>query len=254
MAQIKMDVSEYETLKENKKLLEQALEQQKNDSITITALQKEKVDVMKKNEKMVTIKKVVDHVQRPISIIPARELWQKLQQLMGIKQTNYNSAARSYGFGGHHDMAHQIVSSFIKTDQEVLMYSDENVTYKGLDQVKEEIKKEYEAQLSAATKRTLDDFKAVSKDNKELTEKVAELTDMNTSCFSSIEANLKKIDKLEKTIATLKDANEKLYNVTRRFKEVTIWNLSEFKRSLTETKQGRSKLFEWNLSDPDMEI
>ena len=46
MAQIKMDVSEYETMKENAKLLQISLEREKELQAKIEALDKEKIKVL----------------------------------------------------------------------------------------------------------------------------------------------------------------------------------------------------------------
>tara|TARA_R110000796_G_scaffold181330_1_gene297911 strand:+ start:45359 stop:46231 length:873 start_codon:yes stop_codon:yes gene_type:complete len=86
MAQVKLDISEYELMKENAKLLKESLEREKELSDKLDVSNKEKIDALKSNEKMVTIVKrqsvsTMVKTRMPVSDI-RRHLSVKINQII----------------------------------------------------------------------------------------------------------------------------------------------------------------------------
>ena len=55
MAKVELDISEYELMKENANLLEKSLKREKKLNDKLDKANKEKIEALKSNEKMVTI-------------------------------------------------------------------------------------------------------------------------------------------------------------------------------------------------------
>lgn len=147
MATITMDASEYEALKKNIALLEEAKKREEKLNEEIHSLQQEKIQVLKDNETSVTIEKrtVKDefiHIQRD-----PREIAQAFCDL-----------ARNWTVGNkildERDIDRLINMCFRKS-QSIGVVVDETVTTRGFDQVKAELEEKWTKELSEENKRAL---------------------------------------------------------------------------------------------------
>lgn len=154
-----MDISEYEEIQKNVKLLEESLKREKKLSKKIERLQEEKIQVLKNNEKMVTIVTRTEHsdvlLERkdPYDIIRALEA--------GYLNTRRHS---------REDISQiEYVSQSFWDKTVVKSKPIESVTTKGLDEVYLDVKKELQDNLTEDIKNDrlqLEDIRKKFKNNK----------------------------------------------------------------------------------------
>lgn len=135
-----MDISEYEALKENKSLLEAALKREKEQNSKIETLQQEKIDVMKQNEKSVTIVERVDTTEIALIKRGTEDILRRLR-------TYFDKG----NIGGYYSSLRGDIDSitevFFEKTEARSFPTEKSVTYKGLDEVKEELKKLVEEEV-----------------------------------------------------------------------------------------------------------
>ena len=154
MAKIEMDISEFKLMEENKSLLEKALLREKELNTEIDKLNKEKIEVLKSNEKSVTVVNRTEKREHKMSSLPIPTLMLRLEELSRRARVDYQ-------FIGHY-----VDSLFTTTTSETM--AQETVTVRGLDEVKEEMKAEYRAEMDTEIAGKLDKYKKLSVDYTEL--------------------------------------------------------------------------------------
>ena len=149
MATITMDASEYEALKKNISLLEEAKKKEAELSDEIKQLQQEKIQALKDAQHNVTI------IKRSVKneLIYRRRSYKDIVSLLRNYFT-FKEDSRSLVTYGHYEdpeLDHIINICFEKSQTRDLV-EDETITTRGFDEVKEEIKKDYIEKLSEQTK------------------------------------------------------------------------------------------------------
>lgn len=220
MAKIKMDISEYENMKENKKLLENSLEKERELQDQIKKLTDEKTKALEDAKmKVVKISKteVTEHLLRK------REdtyIWRELWHLMGI---DYRQLPK--------------IPEYIHTDhlikvffEKITSYSipNETTTTHGLDEIKNELRTEINNSIDADLKRKLENADKALVKNDELIKENKNLTEEN---LSLVEKNKKLIEVSDSTNEKIKASEsevEKLSKVKDVLKNgYSTWNKSE---------------------------
>jgi hypothetical protein len=179
MAKVELDISEYELMKENANLLEKSLKREKKLSDKLDKANKEKIEALKSNEKMVTIvqrKSVSTMVKTRMPVADIKrhlnvKINQVIRRVISEAQGGIRDRSRFMGdmdhFGMHrgdreplrhmtHDLdqlidyvsreydfnAENLHDLFYKEDQQVTADHPEEITMKGLDQVSADMKAE----------------------------------------------------------------------------------------------------------------
>ena len=207
MAEIKMDISEYELLKENKKLLEESLKKERELQATIDKLSKEKIKALE-DAKMKVIKIVRNESTE--YLMQKRDNYHVVHQLRMMLSRPDSSGYRtidSMNFQDFGDMLFEKVKSYS-------IEPKEEITTCGLDEVKAEIRKDLESKIDSNTKKKLDDADVA------LT-KLSELLKEN-------DESLKLIKTLNYTINELTKVNENAVKEINILKKELVENKGEF--------------------------
>ena len=220
MAKIEMDISEYEAMKENKKLLENSLEKERGLQDQIKKLTDEKTKALEDAKmKVVKISKteVTEHLLRK------REdtyVWRELWNLIGV---DYRRLPK--------------MPEFINTDQlsnvffqRVKSYSMpyEEITTHGLDEIKAEIRNDLKAKMDDDTKRKIENAKVALSKNNELLKENKTLTTDNSSLAEKNKKLTERCDELTKKLIEFENGNELLGTVKDILKNgYGFWNKSK---------------------------
>ena len=214
MAKIEMDMSEYEAMKKVEKLLEESLQREKEMSLSIELLQKEKIKVMEQNKKSVTIieeKRTEEIVSVKVS---ERQFGVAIENIFRAIKTPNSSRNYSYqNIGSIQDVA--IEKLFTKTTIHDCPSRDKKVVYKGLDEVIDRITKEVKESIDKETQNSLSRLKELDKTHIKLKED---------------------LDKVKGESSLIEEAN-----ITLRGENTT---LKEQNKSLDKEIKGLSKEFE----------
>ena len=220
MARIEMDISEYEAMKENKKLLENSLEKERGLQEQIKKLTDEKTKALEDAKmKVVKISKteVTEHLLRK------REdtyVWRELWYLMGM---DYRTLPK--------------MPEFIHTDhlarvffEKITSYSmpNEEITTHGLDEIKVEIRNDLKAKIDDDTKRKLENADVALSKNNELLKENKTLTSENSYLAEKNKKLTEQCDELTKKLTEIENGNEILGKVKDTLKNgYGFWNKSE---------------------------
>ncbi len=222
MAKIEMDLSEYQEIQKVNRLLEESLDKERVMADEIAKLKQEKIDILKDNEKSVTIIEQIDSVDTIKTLLPHDTILENLYRLFHQgKSLPYNS----YSVSAYDDMGQPIINrfaeAFFKTET-LKMYSQEkSVIRKGFSEVKEEARQEF-------LKGLRDDYKGK---------------------LSSLESEVKKLRDENRGIDGLKKINKQLDSDYKR----TINNYTfyrsvshNYERGLNQVKsvlEGKATIF-----------
>lgn len=195
MAKIEMDVSEYEAMKENKRLLEQSLERERELKDQVDKLNDEKIQAVEDaQKKVVKIRKktITEHkvVKRPYDdIVRNFYAWYSERDMFrGV----YSEYEQERNLNRLIDWMFDTVTS--ETDDDGI----EEVTTHGLEQVKHEIAEEYKASMDKKYAQRLEDAKEALEVNNKLHEKISELRTEYDQVSSSNEFYSKRTEELTK--------------------------------------------------------
>ena len=189
MAKIEMDISEYEAMKENKLLLEKALEKEEKLNQQIIDLKQEKIDVLKNNEKKVV--KVLNRRTQQILLTKKPDVV-IMQELHNMFYNLNNQNVSGYGYNPK-SLVERLQDAFFQVTDTTSILDDE-ITVHGLDEVRGEIRSEVE--------------KTVEKEVNRLKNSVEQMKRTEESNAS----DLLKVDKLKSEVNTLKKDIESLEN------------------------------------------
>lgn len=197
MAKIEMDLSEYKRMEQTEFDLRDALDKQKEQADKIEKLQQEKVEIMEQNKKQVTIVEEVKHIAVVNQNLSTNKVMDMLANFLGIDRKdldgiiknnlkkdsffiddiNFSRMNPDYGYGSAYSSYHykeamirRLQEVFFSEKKEILKNVDKTVSYKGLDDVRADIAREYFDILSQETKDKLNRLKDLSKKNKHLEE------------------------------------------------------------------------------------
>ena len=185
MAQIKMDISEYEALKKIEKNLEESLANERVLRQELSDAQQEIIDTAKANEKTVTIIKQKHLYQNLKQLRPTKEIVDTLKRMFETGRV-----PQFFGLSDDaRDPIQRIGDAFFGTWESESLMEDEQVTRVGFDEVKAEVEKEYKRELSEETIR-----------------KIARLE----STAKAYEKLLKQVEPKDTLINTLQDENSDL--------------------------------------------
>lgn len=221
MAEIKMDVSEYEAMKENKRLLEVSLEKEETLRVEIQDVKNEKIEALKEakkevvtaleNAKMKVIKTTQSTVHEFVKTrLPTYEIAENIRRFYeSMRRGEYESMHRTNSSfdrhrhpGGFNNSG--MTERFIRS-LDGIFYTDRvkttdpeitSVETVGLDDVKAELRIEIKNDIDQETVKKLEDYDRLLKSNKTLREK----NDSLSSVFSENATLREDNDKLEKDL------------------------------------------------------
>ena len=220
MATITMDASEYEALKKNISLLEEAKKKEAELSDEIKQLQQEKIQALKDAQHSVTIiKKSVKN-----ELIYSRRRPSEIFSLL----REYFASGTLHRYPESSELDHIINICFQKSQTRDLV-EDETITTRGFDEVKEEIKKDYIEKLSEQTKASLE-----------------KLITLESEHVKLLKSNKKIEDDNFRILSELRTYKEKAYNYEQKFKDLKAevkkivqskWNVFNYLDNLQKLKQ-----------------
>lgn len=258
MAQIKMDVSEYEAMKKVESLLEKSLEKERKLQVKLEKVTKEKVDAMKAAAMKVVKVHKTQVTTNALELRSSDKVWDGLINLLC---GNVESQSRG---GGHINIENlevnmrmmlrrageQRMSQFGYgiVDMEKLFFNkvqsisqeDIETTMHGLDEVKAEIREEYKSSQDAATKRKLKEALVMAEINIGLIDQNKGLNKdlrKKTAAFdNSVEAtanHLKEISMLGERLKMRKRESVKIGAIKKLLKDgYGRWNRGELLKSV----------------------
>lgn len=205
MAKIEMDISEYEAMKENKKMLEDSLNRERELSSKIDKLKEEKIEALKEAEKKVIKYTEVQNIDCILQRRPDKQIISELMHFTRVLEDSgrYSTSSQSNSIINH------LEEMFFERTSMRSELETSNLTVHGLDEVKDEIKtqmkKEVQNEVSNLETK-VEVMKQTAKSNKEKLEnvKTLELT----------------IDKLKDDIEKYKGYEEKYFVETNIIGEI----------------------------------
>lgn len=211
MAQIKMDVSEYEAMKENKKLLEQSLKKERELQLQIQDLTKEKLQALE-DAKMKVVK--VKKIERRDYVIQKRidesRIIRDLLITLGIYPDRMGRSIDTLRYSLDIEKLRNIFFEYGQTHS----YPEvEETTLHGLDEVVAEIREDLKNSMD---KETNDKLKLAE----ETLEKNERLVKGNSSLMKENRKLEEKCNKFSKVVDDLTIENKERDDKVRRFEEV----------------------------------
>lgn len=211
MAKIEMDLSEYERIQENKKLLEKSLENERSLRDEITKLQKEKLEALE-SAKMKVIK--IKRNETTEHILMQHSSRYDLSRLFNILKEYFA------GIDNHYTGAilNEIVEGLFRKTTSYIIHDDE-VTTHGLDEIKEELRIDIEKNINEDIKEKLERASKFQKEKSEILDNLSIATKKNTTLSKENENLIKVIEELEiklkKTEISLEEITKLLENVSK---------------------------------------
>ena len=179
MAKIEMDLSEFKIMEDNKRLLEESLKREKEQNAKIESFNQEKIDILKSNEKSVTI---IKRTERTDLIRPKV----KSNLILNRLQAGFNNRRNSMDYKTDLDI---IIDSCFEILKSESFPPEEEVVIKGLEDVKadlrSEIIKDFEKQINNLNNKvkSLKDLNELLESNSLVTKQ--QLLDTNDSLKSA---------------------------------------------------------------------
>jgi len=199
MAKVTMDDSEYELLKENKRLLEEALSETKRQQAEIDRLNKEKLEILENSKMKVT---------KVTRLETYESVWIDQPEVFALEQLNRNLTRHfnSYGTNVSFKSVKSVIDTFFKR---VVTTSDPKIeiTTLGLDEVRKEIREELQSKIDSDIKdklanadKALEAYSILSKTVDDLREENYNLSKYNSDLIDhnvklkDAESNLSKLE------------------------------------------------------------
>lgn len=205
MAKIEMDISEYEIMKENKVLLEKALEKERSLHEQIKKLNEEKMYALLE-AKMKVVKTVEttsnDYIYevRPDS----SSVWMDIYSYFGVRNNNNNFT---------HDLSKIVDLFFRKTN--IKSEPKITVTTHGLDDIKKEIKAKVESKISLEQRNKLESAEIAIKENDDLRNKHFNYEKTIKGLIKENDELLNSIDELQEDVRSRIIDSNKVIDVMR---------------------------------------
>jgi len=255
MAQIKMDVSEYEAMQENKKLLEESLKREKELSAEVSKLQKDKIEALRDAQKKII--KINKHVTREYIIphLSESEMMEKLNREF-YYWADMMHRGKQHRIPDHNRFSMEVLGTsrrfadlFFSKEKSHDMTTSEEITTHGLDEIKAELKTQLESEMTTATKQKLEKAAKALKKESEYLEKIDNLLNETSTqkseirhledMLKSLEKNLESVNLDVKLFQELKDAVSQMGTIL--YSGASIWNL---KRLFEQLKDVYSEIQE----------
>lgn len=212
MATITMDTSEYEVLMDKMNLLEKSLEREKELQDKISELKDENIKALE-NSKMKVVKITkTEHTEHLLQIRPDQYTYSKIRALFGFTGTESVCPAHMFDFYA----LEKLLFSRCKS----VSYPLETITTHGLDEVKEELRKELDDEIKQKLEIADQKTKEYSKINNELTETKMELSKTKKQLDNEIEYNKKAADTITNQSKTAEQLLKMYSNVLDTYNEI----------------------------------
>ena len=219
MATITMDASEYEALKKNISLLEEAKKKEAELSDEIKQLQQEKIQALKDAQHSVTIiKKSVRN-----ELLYKRRSDEDILEYLKHYFTN-----REYYRYRDSDELDRIINMCFEKGESRNIVDDETITTRGFDEVKEEIRQDYLKDLSQQTKSDLESFRTLQLEHSNIIQKNTKIEDENYKLLGDVQTYRERAFNYEKKFTGLRTEIEKIVQ--------SKWNVFNYLDNLQKLK------------------
>lgn len=247
MAQIKMDVSEYEVMKENASLLKASLKKEEDLNKEIKDLKNEKIKILEENDKVVTTVLVKRTAETKASYLPQHEIIRRIQQGLQKEREGrndfmhdrymHNREMEMMSMGG--SGMYSFFDSFFETKTHEFETSKE-ITRKGLDEVISELKIELKRELDQTVQEQLEQLKKLIT---ERTNWYIELTEAREFGKAKDKEATKLSELLEEDTKKITDYRKQIFDFNKFYNDInidnlTIWNVSKFKKDYKKLKEN----------------
>jgi DNA-directed RNA polymerase subunit H (RpoH/RPB5) len=211
MAKIEMDLSEYEVIKENKKLLEASLQKERELQIEIKKLSEEKLKALE-DAKMKVVK-IIRTETREGKLIRKEDsrIIKSLMDLLGASPSNYEYFNRKISMNS---LENVFFESFYTTT-----IPKETVTTHGLDEITVELRAELKNEIDSEIKTKLENAEQLSIKNEELVKDMKLVLDENKVLMNMLEIHQQDLSKYKESdlivnnlISYLKDIKLSMWN------------------------------------------
>jgi hypothetical protein len=189
MAEIKMDISEYELMKESKRLYEESLKKERELQKQIKQLTTEKIKALE-DAKMKVVKISRNEVHEYVIV---RKDWQDiLKRLVDY----YHSDCRLHPIGEIEEGANSLIDACFQKQKSFSIPRQEEIITYGLDEVKQEIRNELTSGLQEDIKNKLQKYEDSQKEISDLVNQVEELWQENVRLENINKMFADQVDKL----------------------------------------------------------
>jgi len=219
MATITMDTSEYEAMKEIKKVLEDSLERERGLQKKVEKLTKEKIQVLE-DAKMKVVKVVKNETTQHLLEASKAEAGDILREIEYIfTNRSYNSGANQFDT---YDISRLRDALFTKVTFSSM--SQVETTLHGLDEIKVEIREDLKSKMDLNIKESLKKAEQVLIFNKELIERNSQFEKENKSLLSKNKLLLRNYEKLNNELTNINKESEiisKIRNLLKNGYKIT---------------------------------
>ena len=220
MATITMDASEYEALKKNISLLEEAKKKEAELSDEIKQLQQEKIQALKDAQHSVTI--IKKSVRNEL-------LYKRRSDEDILKYLKHYFTNREYYRYRDSDELDRIINMCFEKGESRNIVDDETITTRGFDEVKEEIKKDYIEKLSEQTKADLEKLMTLESKHVKLLQSNKKIEDDNFKILSELQTYKERALNYEQKFKGLRTEIKKIVQ--------SKWNVFNYLDNLQKLKQ-----------------
>lgn len=215
MAEIKMDLSEYEVLIENKNLYKQGLEREKELNNKLDLLNKEKIKILEES-KMKVVKTIKREVLETTSVIVSGvEFIRRVRVFL----TNFP-------YGASDDNFKKFLQQLFVTKKLPAITESEETYIIGLDEVKKDIREDLEKNLSRNIREKLSFIDDFIEQKEFLIKEKENLFSENSDLKKEIERLNLTIINLNTTIEIEKEKNFNLWKIKHVLKNKKTWFIS----------------------------
>lgn len=200
-----MDVSEYDAMRENKRLLEASLKKEREYKKEIDRLNEEKIKALEDAKmKVVKVSRRDTHEHVMITRHQA-DIYRELQHYFSGERSR-RDRFNLYDSATDLEFVNYLLRTFFKKETSFSIYSDnETVTTHGLDEIKVELRKDIESKIDKETKDKLERADVAIRRHREIIQEKEELEKELKGLSQKYTKTLDLCDKLTKEL----DAKEK---------------------------------------------
>lgn len=211
MAQIKMDISEYEIMKDNKKLLEDSLNRERELQKQVESLNNEKIKALEDAKmKVVKITKT-EHTEILLQKKPVNLIIQQLYEI--ARSFNYYSSNSS------NEALYKVIEEFY-TKQVVTDYPTIETTTHGLDDIIAELRKELQESIDKDVQEKLKLLPKIQKEHKEAILQNKELNSSNDNLQQELKTTHKALQILSDRLTGFKEKLNSKINFFTAYKAI----------------------------------
>ena len=226
MAKIEMDISEYEIMKENKKLLEDSLNKERELQKQVEQLTKDKIQALE-DAKMKVVKITKSEVTECLlrKRVDETYVFRELLHVLGIDYRYFQHKPDFIHIDHLQNAFFEKVKSFSTPIEET--------TTCGLDEIKVEIREELKAKMDDDIKRKIQYAEIALTKNDELLKENKTLTTNNNLLIEKNKKLTEQCDELTNKLTDIENGNETLCKIKDLVKNgYGIWNKSKILDSI----------------------